>query len=282
MRTPLVSVICMCYNHEQFVIEALDSINTQTYSEIELIIVNDGSSDNSCQVIEQWVKEHKTAQFLNFEINQGYCKALNIGLAKAKGEFVINLAADDTMSPSRIQEGVEGFLLKGQKYGIQFSDATYIDAEGRILGKHSDRFPHESVPEDDVYRTVVQRYFVSPTIMVRKSILDDLGGYDENLFYEDFDIWVRVARNYYFFYIPKELVRKRVLPNSLGHKQYSLNSNQMYSTFLVCNKIYYLNRTREEKRALNKRILFELKWNLRFFHFQLIVRYLSLLIKNNL
>lgn len=280
--TPLVSVICMCYNHEQFVVEALESVNNQTYSEIELIIVDDGSTDRSAVVIRKWVDKNQTSQFLDLQTNHGYCKAFNIAFAKAKGEYIINLAADDMLHPDRIREGVEGFLLKGQKYGLQFSDASYIDAKGQLINKHSDRFPHHSVPQGDVYVQVVQRYFVSPTIMVRKSVLDELGGFDENLFYEDFDLWIRISRNHYFFYIPKELISKRILPGSLGHKQYAKNSNQMESTYLVCKKIFNLNRSEEERKALNKRILYELKWNLRFLHLRLIVNYLILLAKNKM
>ncbi len=280
---PLVSVICVCYNHERFVIDALESVKAQTYPHVQLIIVDDGSTDRSAGVIAQWVSKNQTAQFINLRINQGYCVAFNIGFVQAKGEFIIDLAADDILLPERISEGVEGFLSKGEKYGIQFSDATYIDVEGRKIRNHSERFPHGSIPQGDVYAELIHRYFIcSPTMMVRKSIHDKAGGYDERLYYEDFDLWIRASREYLFFYIPKALVQKRIVPNSLGQKQYSWNSKQMESTYHVCKKIFVLNRTRQEKNALNKRILYELKWNVRFFNLILVVKYLVLLVRNNL
>jgi len=278
---PLVSVICVCYNHERFVLEALESVKAQTYPHVELIVVDDGSSDNSAKIIGQWLNKNPPVQFLNLKINQGYCMAFNKAFAKAKGEFIIDLAADDVLLPDRIEKGIEGFILRGEKYGVQFGDAAYMDIEGKITGKHSDRFPHRTTPEGDVYRDIIQRYFVcSASMMVRKSVLDQMGGYDKALYYEDFDLWIRASRNHWFFYVPEILVRKRIVPGSLGDKQYSRQENQMLSTYLVCLKVFRLNRTKEEKKALNKRIFYEMKWSLRFLHLGLTIKYLFLLVRN--
>jgi glycosyltransferase involved in cell wall biosynthesis len=279
---PLVSVICICYNHERFVREALNSVKSQTYSNIQLIIVDDGSRDGSVRVIEDWLKENPGAQFLNSGINSGYCKAFNKAFALAKGEFIIDLSGDDMLMPSRVEEGVNGFLAKDERCGIQFSDAFYIDSVGKVIKKHSDQFPHDSIPEGDVYSEVIRRYFIcSPTLMIRKIILNNLGGYDEQLYYEDFDLWVRAARDYSFFYTPKPLVQKRVLDQSLGKSQYQSGSKQMDSTYRVCLKIMKLNRNPEERDALNQRIRYELKWNFRLGHLRLVLLYLALLVRNN-
>jgi hypothetical protein len=158
-----------------------------------------------------------------------------------------------------------------------------MDENGKIIGRHSDRFPHTTIPQGDLYAEVIHRYFIcSPTMLVRKSALDALGGYDENLKYEDFDLWVRVSRDHHFFYLSEPLVSVRVLPDSLGATQYTRNSPQLESTFQVCEKILKLNRTQHEKKALTRRILYELKQNLRFFHVGLCLRYVWLFIKNNL
>ena len=279
---PLVSVICVCYNHERFVLEALESVKAQTYSPVEMIVVDDGSVDKSASIIGQWIGALPGVQFLNLKTNHGYCVAFNKALALAKGEFIIDLAADDLLCPERISEGVEGFLANGEKYGVQFSDALYINTEGLTVRKHSDKFPHQSVPQGAVYTALIHRYFIcSPTMLIRKSILDMMGGYDDRLTYEDFDLWIRASREYLFFYIPKILVQKRIVPNSMSNQQYTRNSKQMGSTFLVCKKIFALNRTSEEKTALNKRIGYELKWNLRFMHLALVGQYLLLWVRNN-
>jgi hypothetical protein len=111
-------------------------------------------------------------------------------------------------------------------------------------------------------------------------VLDELGGYDETLMYEDFDLWIRIGRNHKFFYLPEALINRRIVPGSMSHTQYTRNSKQLESTFKVCEKILKLNRTTAERKALNKRILYEFRQNLRFFHVGLCTRYVWLFIRN--
>lgn len=280
---PLVSIICVCFNHARYVLEALNSVKNQTYFNIELIIVDDGSTDDTPTIIEQWLKENPGAYFLKLNTNLGYTKAFNKAFALAKGDFFIDLAGDDVLLADRIQKGIDGFEKKGARYAIQFSDANYMDAQGKFLSRHSDRFPHTTIPQGDLYAEVIQRYFIcSPTMLIRKSVVEALGGYDENLKYEDFDLWIRVSRDHFFFYLPEQLVNVRVLPGSLGAKQYTRNSAQLESTYLVCRKILNLNRTPAEKKALNRRILLEFRQNLRFLHIRLCAQYIGLFIQNNI
>lgn len=278
---PRVSVICVCYNHASFVVEALESVKHQTYNEVELIIVDDGSSDNSGEVISKWLQGNPGVHFIHIEKNIGYTKAFNKAFALATGEFYIDLAADDVLLPERIQVGVDAFQQKGSRYAIQFSDANLIDVAGKFLGKHSDRFPHATIPQGDVYVDIIHRYFIcSPTMMVRKSVLDKLGGYDENLLYEDFDLWVRIGREHHFFYVPEALINRRIVPTSMGNQQYTRNSKQLESTYSVCEKIVMLNQTDAERKALNRRIYYEFKQNIRLGHLGLCMRYVKLWWRN--
>src|SRR5688500_18926459 len=121
---PLVSVICVSYNHARFVVEALDSVKSRTYLNIELIIVDDGSQDGSSRISQEWLKKYPQTVFLDLKQNIGYTKAFNKAFKLAKGEFYIDLAADDVLLPNRIEKGVQGFLEKGDRYAIQFSDAN--------------------------------------------------------------------------------------------------------------------------------------------------------------
>jgi glycosyltransferase involved in cell wall biosynthesis len=278
---PLVSVVCVCYNHARFVVEALESVKAQTYPNAELIIVDDGSSDDSAQVIKNWLRQNPSVPFVHIEKNMGYTKAFNKAFRLAKGEFYIDLAADDVLLPDRIEKGVDAFCEKGSDYAIQFGDANIIDVQGKWLGKHSDRFPHAGIPQGDVYTDVIHRYFIcSPTMLVRKSVVNALGGYDETLHYEDFDLWVRVARTHKFFYLPEALINRRLVPRSLGNVQYSHNSKQLESTFKVCEKIFLMNRNRTEHAALNKRIFYEFRQNLKLFNWGLCLQYAQLYMRN--
>src|SRR6185436_18882244 len=107
MPSPTVTVICLCYNHARFVEEAIESVLNQSYANIQLIVVDDASTDKSAEVIKQLINKHSSIEFLPLQTNLGNCKAFNQGLARAKGEYVIDLAADDVLLPTRIETGVQ-------------------------------------------------------------------------------------------------------------------------------------------------------------------------------
>lgn len=278
MASPLVSVICLCYNHAPFVEEAILSVLHQTYAEIELIVVDDASSDDSVNLIEKLVSTHSQIKFIRLDKNVGNCAAFNIGYKQSKGMYIIDFAADDILLPNRVEEGVNALEGAGMQHGVQFSDALLINADGIELGLHSNKYPHVSIPQGDIYTNVINRYFISgPTMLVRRIVLDTLNGYDEELAYEDFDFWVRSARLYKYLYIPKPLVKRRVLPHSMKNKQFVKGSSQLRSTFMVCNKIKELNETHEENAALKQRIRYEIKVCLKLFDLSLAIDYLKLL-----
>lgn len=281
MERPLVSVICLCYNQQRFVQEAIQSVFNQTYKNIQLIVVDDASTDNSVNVIKAILGSHPEVQFLALKENLGNCKAFNKGLALAKGSYIIDLAADDVLLPGRIEKGVNLLQEKGGQYGVHFSDAEIIDSYGTHLYMHSNRFPHHTIPQGDVYKDVIERYFICPpTVMFTRQVADVLGGYDETLSYEDFDFWVRSSRVFNYVYSPEVLVKRRVSENALGSKQFKLFNKHSKSTYQVCRKILRLNNSLAEKRALEKRILYEIGLNIRLLNLITAVKFFLLLFRN--
>lgn len=277
MNLPIVSVICLSYNHESFVEEALQSVVNQTYPHVQLIAIDDYSVDRSVEVIKEFISKNPSVEFIPFPGNLGNCRAFNIGYKMSKGEFVIDLAADDVLMPDRIEKGVKAFQSLGKDVGVQFSDAERIDRFGKSLGYHSDRFSHDSIPQGDIYCDVLGRYFInSPTMMMRREVLTKLDGYDETLTYEDFDFWVRSSRDFKYHYIPEPLVKKRILSSSLGQGQYKSGSDQLWSTLHVCQKALLLNRTPGENQALKKRIWFEMRQAARVGNFGILRSYIRL------
>lgn len=277
----LVSVICVCYNQGRFAAAAIESVMKQTHPETELVIVDDGSTDDSVEVITKTVSRYPQVRFFPLPGNGGYCKAFNFGLARTRGAFIIDLAADDVLLPQRIAKGLAAFAQRGALYGVHFSDAYWMTEDGRDLYRHSDRFPHDNIPQGDVYRDLIERYFIcSPTMMFRRSVIDALNGYDESLGYEDFDFWIRSSRDFYYCYTPEVLVKKRIVRNAMSQKQFSIRSPQLRSTFRVCEKIMVLNRTSAEQRSLARRIRYEITLSARLLHFGLMLQYVRLLVKN--
>ena len=274
---PLVTVLCLCYNQEKFVEEAIRSVFTQSYPSIELIVLDDGSSDNSVKVISGFLKDKPSVLFLINETNQGYTKSLNKALSYATGEFIVDLAADDMLMPTRVEEGVSALIKAGTKFGVNFSDAEIIAEDGHFVGVHSEKYPHQSIPQGDVYKDIVRRYFICPpTILFRKSVIDHLGCYDDSLAFEDFDFLVRAARDFHFCYTPKPLIKRRLVDQSMSQKQFRRGDPQRVSTFRVCEKIEKMNKTIDEQEALKKRIRYEFLLSAKLGDFNLAVKFVCL------
>ncbi|MFM7429555.1 MAG: glycosyltransferase [Flammeovirgaceae bacterium] len=274
---PLVTIFCLCYNHEKFVAQALHSVFNQTYTNIQVIVLDDGSTDGSVKEIEKQLSNRPDVHFINHTSNMGYCSSLNEVAALTKGEFVIDLSADDILMPTRVEVGVREFLKKGESYGVNFSDAFIINEFGREISVHSQKHPHANIPEGDIYKNLIDSYFICPpTLMFRRSVLAKIGGYDETLAFEDFDFLIRSSREFNYFYTPLPLVKKRILASSMSATQFVRNNPQRWSTYQVCKKIALLNKTIEEQNALKKRLLYECRTSVRLFELRLALKFLKL------
>jgi glycosyltransferase involved in cell wall biosynthesis len=280
--SPKVSVICTCYNHEKYVLASIQSVFNQTYRNYELIVVDDGSTDKSAEVIDAIRRDHPDFVFIKLERNEGICKAFNTAFKISQGDYVIDLAADDLLLPKRLERGVEVFNALDRRYGVIFSDAEWINEQGDHLFFHSSKHPHDTIPQGDVYKDLIRRYFIcSPTMMFRRNVIERLEGYNENLTYEDFDFWIRSSRIFYYFYSHEVLVQKRKLKNSLSHDQFKILNKHNDSTFKVCKKIMELNATTEEQGALRNRLQYEMRQSLRTLDIALAYKYFLLWHKNN-
>lgn len=263
--SPLVSVICLCYNHENFVEEALTSVVGQTYPNIEVIVIDDASTDQSLTSIQHFLAGYQgthSIKTLFLPENIGNCRAFNQGLALAKGKYVIDFATDDVMLPERINQQVSLFEQLSPDYGVVFSEAAYINEKGQHLYYHYKDKLHrlKKIPNGNIYADLLKRYIVcSPTMIVKKEVLDKMGGYDENLAYEDFDFWVRSSRTHRYAFLNECTTQVRKISGSLSTKVGNPGDKQLYSTFLVCKKALRLNKNKKENKALVKRIQYELR-----------------------
>jgi glycosyltransferase involved in cell wall biosynthesis len=265
MERPLVSVICLCYNHERFVEEAIESVLLQTYPHLQVIVVDDFSSDRSATVISGIVsRSSREIKYLPLQQNLGNCKAFNVGLKHATGDFIIDFSTDDIMLPNRVDEQVNFFLQQNEKTGVVFTDAVYIDERGIPFKNH---FEHlfkkkliDGVPTGDIFRNVLTTYFISsPTMMIKREVMESLGGYDESLAYEDFDFWVRSSRNFEYAFLNKRLTKVRKISGSMSSGWYEPGDPQLHSTYLVCKKAETLCRDEKDIAALRKRVLYEFR-----------------------
>ena len=288
--SPLVTVICLCYNHASFVIEALESVLNQTHPNVELLIADDFSTDNSVEVIENWLAQHPEIPFLVNKENLGNTKTFNKCLKLAKGEYIIDLAADDLLKTDCIANQLTGFKeSKYEKLGLIYGNAELINENGIHIKNYFETNSNleriKEQPTGDIYIGLLDgnNNLCSISSLVKREVFETLNGYDENLAYEDYDFWIRASRIYNFDYVDKILVQKRVLKDSmytlLTKKNNKKTSQFNYSTYLILQKAFKLNRTKAEFIAMLKRIHFEMTVAYKTRDFLLLVRYFALEIK---
>lgn len=253
-KTPLVTIIALCYNHERYVGEALQSVVNQDYGAFELIIVDDFSTDRSRENILKFAKNNPSVQLIFNPENLGNCRSFNQALKIARGKYIIDLSTDDVMLPNRISEQVNIFE-NSTNIGVVFSDCEYINAKSKKLNNSTYNHQRKQVlefPIGNVYAKLLAKklYINPPTMMVRKELFDKLGGYDESLAYEDFDFWVRSARISDFSYVPEILIQQRKIEGSHSTKFIQKRNILIPSKLKVCQKALLLNETEAENLAL--------------------------------
>jgi glycosyltransferase involved in cell wall biosynthesis len=280
---PLVSIICLCHNHAPFVLECLESVVNQTYENIQLIVVDDASTDGSVSKIQQFLKGKPEIPFLELKENVGNCRAFNLGLELAEGKYVVDLATDDVLFPDRIEKQVELFEQLPEDFGVIYSDAELIDSEGNKIRTYHKRDGNGVIvsepPSGNIYKELVGLGFIcTPTMMIKKAVFDELNGYDETLSYEDYDFWIRSGRNWKYMFQNEILTKKRVLPNSLGTKFYQKGRNEhLKSTLKICRKAQKLNQSNQENESLAVSVRYYLRQSVWMENFPLAKQFYALL-----
>ncbi|WP_165836417.1 glycosyltransferase [Taibaiella soli] len=230
--TPLVSVIMCNYNNAPWVIEALNSVATQTYKNIEIIVLDDCSKDNSPSLIEEWLKTYTgTFKFIRHERNMGICITANDGIAASSGKYICFLATDDIMLPEKTAEQAALLEQAGQDVGMVYSDARLIQDDGRpIYGNFIQRYRQDFIwpPSGWIFDDIIKgNYIPGMATLIRKSVIDAIGSFDPTLSYEDFDMWLRIAEKYQIIFQNKQTVKYRIRKGSLMHSSKNFNPSQV-------------------------------------------------------
>ena len=189
---PEASVIIPTYNRATMVCEAIDSVFAQTYPDFEIVVVDDGSTDGTEQVLR---KRYGDRIRYFYQENQGRAVARNRGIRMSTGEYLVFLDSDDWLLP-RALEVQAGFLDRNPEVDVVYGDGYYCDAEGRRLQRIAEERP--AIPEDGLLAVMVLHNVVVAThsAMVRRRTLDLVGDpwFDEHLRgTEDADLWLRLA-----------------------------------------------------------------------------------------
>jgi glycosyltransferase involved in cell wall biosynthesis len=201
-----VSVIIPAYNAMQYLPETLDSVLLQTYTNYEIIIVNDGSSDS----IVEWAPQYKDSRIrLITQVNQGVSAARNKGIENSTGEYIAFLDADDLWAPEYLEKQVN-YLDNYPHVGVTYTWTKLIDEDGnsinRVFASHASGMIWKKLLGNDVIST-------GSSAVVRRQCVNKVGGFDIQLAHaEDLDFWLRIAKEYEFAVIKEPLVSYRQHP----------------------------------------------------------------------
>lgn len=224
---PLVSVLIACYNHDRYIEECIESVQAQTYPNIELLVVDDGSRDKSVEVIERLQKKYGF-DFIAQQ-NHGLPRTLNSMIARCRGTLITPFGSDDVMLPERIEKQVRHLQGKPE-VGICAGNIEGIDEYGAPLAKQ----PRGAAERMDFAAAFMHRPPFAPTLLFRREALEAVGGFDEHIPLEDLLIALKVAHaGYYIDTIEDVLVRYRMhSSNTSANKEFMvLNVLKTYDVF---------------------------------------------------
>ena len=218
---PLVSVIVPCYNYAKYIEDCIGSIMNQTYDNLELIVVNDGSVDDSEQVIKELQKRYDF--IYEYQDNAGVSAAYNKGLSLSNGELLAFCDADDIFVLDKIEKQVD-FLSEYTEFDACYAKSINFLEDGTEIMQDG------SVCEfGDVFDSLMIGKFSPPysTKMVRKIVFNEVGYYDESLAVQDFDMWLRIAKKFKIGFIDDYLIRYREHDTNI-HYDYERMAKMMF------------------------------------------------------
>ena len=200
LEKPLVSVIVITYNSAKYVLDTLESVKTQTYQNIELIVSDDCSTDNTVEICQNWINTNKE-RFIRVKIivaseNKGIPANFNQGLMASEGEWLKFIAGDDTLVNSCINDfilftydnkNISAIHAKMNIYKDKFDDASFLKSHDHS----NDIYNIENITSNYQYKLILRKDWISaPTVFLKRDMLIKLGGWDEQMPYEDWPMFI--------------------------------------------------------------------------------------------
>lgn len=256
-KSPIVTVVIPAYNHAQYIKQALQSVIDQTYSNIELIVLDDGSSDDTYRIAIEFRDLHPEVDITVLtKPNEGVCKTLNMGISMAHGDYICFLASDDFWRNDKIEKQID-FMENNQNIGLVFSDATFVynkDISSDLWSMYKlgyQKYFTDGSSNIDLYtKLMIELFIPALTVLLRANSLQKIGKFDEKLPYEDLDMWLRFSLQSKIGYINEPLAFYRMHGNNISNNL-KFMINGYFSTIF---KHFKLPKLR--KRYLYKIVLF--------------------------
>ena len=232
---PVISVILPVYNAEEYIFDSLQSILNQSFGSFEVIVINDGSTDNSESIILQF--KDIRIRYIKNEVNLKLIATLNLGLDLARGKYIARLDADDIAFPNRFEKQV-AFLEKNSDYGI-------VGSYAKEFGKSTEVIKYVLDDESLRFALITHNPFVHSAIMFRYSIVKQYNlQFDKNCIHvEDYDLWIKILTYTKGQNIPEILVNYRVhdLQISFQYRDLQIQNTRILQTKYLDNIMYNYN-----------------------------------------
>lgn len=215
---PTVSVVIPTYNRAQLIARSIKSVLSQTYQDFEIIIVDDGSTDNTEEVVSSFNDER--IRYIRHEKNKGEAAARNTGIKAAKAEFIASQDSDDEWLPEKLAKQVNILKDASPKVGVVYTGFWKIENNKKTYIP----FSWVNQKEGDIHKELLKGNFIgSPVTLVRKECFEKVGMFDENLFnVVDWEMWLRVSKYYHFKYIDEPSVVAHYESDNVSSSQISL------------------------------------------------------------
>jgi hypothetical protein len=209
---PLVSVVTATFNMAHYLREAVDSVLAQDWPEIEMIVVDDGSTDDTPEVLTVYADDPRVTVIR--QANAGQTKAKNAGLRAVRGEYVGFCDADNAWVPGKLCRQLP-LLRANPGAGVVYGDVTLIGATGEPLGTPRVKRWNGRITG----RLLADNFVTFNTVLVRRAVLEEFRGFDESLSMAiDYDLWLRISTKYAFLYVSEVLAQYRIWPGQMSHR----------------------------------------------------------------
>lgn len=218
----LISIIMPAFNRQQFVCKAIESALSQTWRNIELIIIDDGSTDDTKIVIEKYKKDSRFVYY--YQKNQGQSVARNKGIKESHGEYIAFLDSDDIWLPDKLEKQI-AIIEINPGYDVYYGDIVQIDIDDNVISdKNMKRYSGR------ISKYLIRDNFISMcTTLTRRDCFFNLGLFDEReRIAEDYELWLRFSTKFKFFYSPIHYCKYRVMPDQLSSDcEWRLDANEV-------------------------------------------------------
>jgi glycosyltransferase involved in cell wall biosynthesis len=250
---PLVSVIMPCYNHAQFLEESISSILSQTHQDLELIIVDDASSDSSRDIVHSYATVDPRVKAVWHTDNKGVATARNCGIAESTGDYIAFCDADDAWEEDKLLTQLNCIQVDGN-VDFVFTDAKIINEVSQPTGYYfSTLHPKAHERSNTFLELCVSNFINTSSVLFRRTCLNNATPFKTEFEYlEDWIYWMQLSVHYQFYYIEKPLVRYRIHSNNTNS-----DSMRHFTSRIECNK-YILSTYSQITKRIKSDIYYKL------------------------